>query len=183
MNLYPCTKEPMTDEPTDWKREIREARDGYAKVDAYAAHVTPHAYLRDTGRLLEEVDRLEREAEEARRDAAALRRAFEWSMEHQGCSARSMLYLLIGAPARSGSTPRDAGDFGRCVAMLDAVWPHGWPDLAPVAEKGGPVWAGIVAAWPDLLRKWTAGDGPTYERFRAMEVRSREEARAAGGAP
>lgn len=107
-----------------------------------------------------------------------------WFLEGEvGESSKAMAAKLSGWADRKGkkaqrftSYPLDAGDFRRCLLMLEAV-----PELAPLLPKMaevGPVWAALVSVWPELTvcletecPGWRQKYGPapeTYALIRAV---------------
>lgn len=82
--------------------------------------------------------------------------AIRWiAVGERGRSSEAMFAHLSGvrlqgqSAADMAANPGDAGDFGRCRALLEAV-----PELAdklPEMAKVSPVWALIVEQWPELV--------------------------------
>lgn len=60
--------------------------------------------------------------------------------------------------------PHDAGDFGRCVGLLDAV-PF-FREYLPCVSESHPVWAKLVEQWADLEAAYRKGEyGNVSERI------------------
>ncbi len=73
----------------------------------------------------------------------------KWLLEGRtGQSSMTMARHVFGVPAAPVNWPRDAGDFGRCVGLLDAV-PAARGRLPRMAELD-PVWRLLVEDWAAL---------------------------------
>lgn len=114
--------------------------------------------------LIDELDRararvaeLEQQAEPRPGFPMAVADFDDWLRKgHRGLSSEAMVYALTGAVVLPGkpvhvghSCPADAGDFGRCEALLRAV-PQARDHLDRVAALG-PVWAALVEHWGELV--------------------------------
>ena len=83
--------------------------------------------------------------------------------------------LAILKSRRFTSYPLDAGDFRRCLLLLEAV-----PELAPLLPKMAkvsPVWAALVDVWPELTvcletecPGWRQKYGPAPETYRRIQA-------------
>ncbi len=75
-----------------------------------------------------------------------------------GISSMTIVTHIAGIQGRFWpDTPRDSGDFRRCVDLLNAV-----PSLRPVFPKMAevsPVWAKLVERWDELERDLSADRG------------------------
>lgn len=67
-----------------------------------------------------------------------------------GSSSKAMAHHLLGAycERNADAHPIDPADFGRCHRFLLAV-PEAVP-LLPLMVNVSPVWARLIAAWPEL---------------------------------
>ena len=68
-----------------------------------------------------------------------------------GMSSKAMAHHLLGAACKEDirlAHPHDPADFGRCHRFLQAV-PEAVP-LLPLMANVSPVWARLIAAWPEL---------------------------------
>ncbi len=68
-----------------------------------------------------------------------------------GESSKCMAMHLSGRPC-SGDYPHDAGDFDRCVKMLEAV-----PELRPIIGN----MAKVNSYWAALVKRWSEIEGIT----------------------
>jgi hypothetical protein len=83
----------------------------------------------------------------------------QWLMSGtSGVSSRTIARVLAGVPCEAGQLPRDwskpydAGDVGRCVALLDLAAQHGEDWRARLHEVGEACaeWAPLVPIWPEI---------------------------------
>jgi hypothetical protein len=79
------------------------------------------------------------------------RRALEWLLsDDTGTSSRTIVAATTGLTIafHKTGTPRDMGDFGRCVRMLDAL-PELRSKLYRVSERH-PEWSPLIERWGEL---------------------------------
>lgn len=81
-----------------------------------------------------------------------------------GTSSKFMARYLLGpipglahVHVSEPPVPRDASDFGRCLALLDAV-PELVPQIPRMAEASVE-WARVVSVWAEAEHAYLAGDG------------------------
>lgn len=77
--------------------------------------------------------------------------------DETGLSSKYLANALSGYAAPDRPFPHDAGDFGRCVKLVDAV-----PEFRHLLHllheaKHGPVWNAIGARWAELESLYHAG--------------------------
>ena len=74
-----------------------------------------------------------------------------------GLSSECIWRAMVGQPEpadwlRSGAYPHDPSDFGRCLRLFER-FPH-WRARLPEMAAHGPVWAGLVEAWPKIEHEY-----------------------------
>lgn len=70
-----------------------------------------------------------------------------------GTSSKAIMLWLSArkvADTWGADTPSDAGDFGRCMRLLERI-PEWKPRMAEMAEAGG-LWPTFSKRWPELTR-------------------------------
>lgn len=72
-----------------------------------------------------------------------------------GMSSMFMAMALTGGHLPDNRHPYDAGDFGRCVRMLEAI-PEIKPSMDQMANHG-PIWAALVSVWGELEDLYRTG--------------------------
>lgn len=86
-------------------------------------------------------------------------RLIDWFLAGRvGCSSRAMVAVLTD---RSGLVkwkdhPRDFGDFGRCLGLLDLI-PE-WRERLEDMKVASPEWRALVQNWTDLKSLYEAGE-------------------------
>jgi hypothetical protein len=69
-----------------------------------------------------------------------------------GASSKAIVAHALGLTNADRAYPVDVYDFGRCYRMLKAC-----PDVrVDVMHRAGPVWARLIAAWPELTEAYEA---------------------------
>ncbi len=92
------------------------------------------------------------------RQLAQIKEYVGWACgSDSGTSSLTILSIITGIEFADGrrSTPRDDGDFGRCVRLLEA-FPELREDLGAV-PLSMPEWAPIVKRWADIEALYDAG--------------------------
>lgn len=82
-------------------------------------------------------------------------RVMEWAIwgEGVGASSRALAFTCAGLrrPKHfAGATPLDAGDFGRCVAVVERI-PELWANEGAELRRDWPQWRPIVKQWARLV--------------------------------
>lgn len=99
-------------------------------------------------------------------------KVLEWALTGKtGASSKCMAAHLTGNEC-DGSYPHDGGDFGRCVALLEAV-----PELRPMLPKMSEVnryWAALVPEWAKI--EALAGDYDKQYKAIQAAIRPIEDA-------
>jgi hypothetical protein len=83
--------------------------------------------------------------------------AMEWIVgRDRGLSSEAIWARMMGVPGQTYH-PHDAGDFGRCARLLDAV-PEWRPRMGNMAALS-PEWKALVDIWDELDGYYRADDG------------------------
>jgi hypothetical protein len=96
------------------------------------------------------------------------KRAAQWAAGGStGLSSKAILGVMVGKPPKGGFCyPRDGGDLGRCLGLLDAV-PE-YRDRLHEMKALGPEWAALVDHWDELERMHRANDPGLYKRMKQI---------------
>jgi len=81
-------------------------------------------------------------------------RAAEWmTCDDTGISSETIWAVMMGVPAHKidADIPHDAGDFGRCVALIDFI-PE-WKDRLCEVAAAFPEWKEVVRNWDTLHKR------------------------------
>lgn len=74
-----------------------------------------------------------------------------WLSEgHVGSSSKAIALTSLGEMPRHPAFPWDGDDLGRCVKLLE-LCPDAKAGLDELAVRGGPVWAGLVKQWDEIV--------------------------------
>ena len=104
-------------------------------------------------------------------------RALRWLTGRSGTSSRTMLAVFLSLPLDHGSSPSDDGDFGRCVALLDAV-PE-WRPLLPRMASVSLEWRLLVHDWETLEKLHRTGRSwMLWRRIHRIEVEANKYRKA-----
>ena len=77
------------------------------------------------------------------------RRALQWLLgQDTGASSHCLCATMLDLPARDNSWPRDGGDLGRCLRLLDLI-PEWKPRLAEMRPHCAQ-WSSLIDIWPRL---------------------------------
>ena len=117
---------------------------------------------------------------------SAASRALRWAATSRtGVSSLAIMSMMRGEAPQWHSYPHNAGDFGRCEGLLDAVpeWRERMGEMAAV----GPEWAALAEHWPELSAMHSAGDHDgVYRRIgelvRPLEAKRRNVVQIGEGA-
>lgn len=109
-------------------------------------------------------------------------RLLDWFQSGEtGASSKCMAAHLTGKES-DGNYPHDAGDFGRCIGLLEAV-----PDLRPKIYKMAKVntyWASLVVYWEELEKlsgDYEAQTAAIKKIIRPIEAKDKSVIRLGGG--
>lgn len=93
------------------------------------------------------------------------RRAMEWLVgTDTGISSVAICRHMLGiARPRKHSHPRDGGDLGRCLRLLELI-PE-WKSRINEMAEHGPYWAALAARWDELEVSLSEEAGSQFERF------------------
>lgn len=64
----------------------------------------------------------------------------------------------FGGSAPEINYPRDAGDFGRCLKMLEAVKPDAVRSIYSMVGEAGDAWDALLDGWIQLTELYESGD-------------------------
>lgn len=100
-------------------------------------------------------------------------RALHWlSGRDTGASSKAIAAHMLGREQKGHvAYPSDESDFGRCHRLLKLI-PE-WRQRLPEMAKHSEAWAALVACWPDLERRFEAGE-KIYDDMKAA-LRGPEE--------
>lgn len=93
-----------------------------------------------------------------------------------GISSQAIMQMMLGAKPPPDTYPRDDGDLGRCIRLLERI--PAWRARLHEMDAVGYVWASLVRHWDELESLYRAeianpsktrkGPWPTYERMQQL---------------
>lgn len=109
----------------------------------------------------------------------AVKRIALWSLSGStGVSAKTIACVALGIKENARvdfDMPYDAGDFGRCLRLLEMV-----PELheyLPAVAQACPQWGPLLPIWSELTLLYSESPEDCHNRFREI----RDSCREAGG--
>ena len=93
-------------------------------------------------------------------------RIIRWFLLYDtGISSKAMVSQMTGfnTGRQWSDHPRDGGDFGRCLSLLEAV-PEFMVRIEEMAQRS-PQWAVLVEHWHELTQHYLSGREGMYERM------------------
>lgn len=97
------------------------------------------------------------------KDSPILKRALKWALsDDAGMSSMAICRHMAGLNAEYADYPRDVGDLGRCLRLLEEV-PE-WKGRMHEMAKYGPVWQSLSERWEELAELMEEESGIDFSK-------------------